>query len=100
MLLLKLSAVLAGASAVFALPPEVIRLRQPKSHVFEREASAYVKRSTVFYTPTFSNPKASDFHVNSSALPLVTFPLQDSWAGRLPISNSSSEDKVCDCFGL
>lgn len=100
MLLLKLSAVLAGASAVFALPPEVIRLRQPKSHVFEREASAHVKRSTVFYTPTFSNPKATDFHVNSSALPLVTFPLQDSWAGRLPISNSSSEDKVCDCFGL
>ena len=93
MLLLKLSSLLASAGAVFALPPEVLRLRQPKAHVFQQGVPTHTKRSS-FYTPTFSNPKAADFHVNSSSLPLVTFPLQDSWAGRLPISNSSSEDKV------
>ncbi|CUA75790.1 hypothetical protein RSOLAG22IIIB_06071 [Rhizoctonia solani] len=37
--------------------------------------------------------KPSDFPVNSSALPLITFPLQDSYAGRLPISGDANETR-------
>ncbi|KAG8740960.1 hypothetical protein FRC10_003531 [Ceratobasidium sp. 414] len=37
--------------------------------------------------------KPSNFFVNSSALPLITFLLQNSYAGRLPISSSKDETK-------
>jgi carboxypeptidase D len=36
----------------------------------------------------------SDFLVKSSALPLVTFQLQNSYAGRLPISAHINETRV------
>ncbi|KAF9224576.1 hypothetical protein BS17DRAFT_766568 [Gyrodon lividus] len=42
---------------------------------------------------TFSNPKASEFWVNGSALPLVDFDVGPSWAGLLPISNSPDETR-------
>jgi carboxypeptidase D len=45
-------------------------------------------------TAYFSNPQAAKFMVDSSKLPLVTFPLQDSWAGRLPISANAGESRV------
>ncbi|KIJ12916.1 hypothetical protein PAXINDRAFT_136623 [Paxillus involutus ATCC 200175] len=51
-----------------------------------------MKRSEV-QNITFSNPKASEFWVNGSALPLVDFDVGPSWAGLLPISNSPNETR-------
>ncbi|KIJ12902.1 hypothetical protein PAXINDRAFT_14266 [Paxillus involutus ATCC 200175] len=48
------------------------------------------KRSEV-QNITFSNPKASEFWVDGSALPLVDFDVGPSWAGLLPISNNPNE---------
>ena len=89
---------LSGAYATSSLPPPRQRLRTPKSSYNSRLSlsSSNIARAVVptqFTIPKFKNPKAATFHVNSSALPLVTFPLQDSWAGRLPISAGSSRDK-------
>ncbi|KAF9224579.1 alpha/beta-hydrolase [Gyrodon lividus] len=50
------------------------------------------KRSAV-QNITFSNPKASEFWVNGSALPLVDFDVGPSWAGLLPISNNPNETR-------
>ena len=86
--------IIPGALAV----SPVQRLRSTRPHVFadsHERRNAIERRNTDFFTPKFSNPKAATFHVNSSALPLVTFPLQDSWAGRLPITNSTKEERVC-----
>ncbi|KZP01671.1 alpha/beta-hydrolase [Calocera viscosa TUFC12733] len=47
----------------------------------------------VLEIPAFSNPAAAEFHVNSSALPLVDFELLDSYAGLLPISADDGEEK-------
>ncbi|KZT37407.1 alpha/beta-hydrolase [Sistotremastrum suecicum HHB10207 ss-3] len=70
------------------------RLRGTKHNIVEdTEPLQHAKRSASFFTPTFANPKAATFAVNSSALPLVTFPLQNSWAGRLPISATSGETR-------
>jgi carboxypeptidase D len=93
--------------AFLALAPSVFandaanRLRGPKEYVNQNAAARQSAQNeekrdvhTDFYTPTFKNANASSFAVNSSALPLVSFPLQDSWAGRLPISSSKSETKV------
>ncbi|TFK57058.1 alpha/beta-hydrolase [Heliocybe sulcata] len=99
MLLRTLVPVVLSASAVLALDPRIERLRAPKFRLEDDAASTSVpalKRSdsaNQFYTPKFSNSETASFHVNSSALPLVTWELQDSWAGRLPISNSSSESR-------
>lgn len=84
--------IIPGALAV----SPVQRLRSTRPHVFadsHERRNAIERRNTDFFTPKFSNPKAATFHVNSSALPLVTFPLQDSWAGRLPITNSTKEER-------
>jgi len=90
--------VLAACQLVSAaLPPAALRLRSPKAargihprvHVEAPRREAQPR----FTIPTFSNPKAAKYHVNSSALPLVTFPLQDSWAGLLPISSRASESR-------
>ncbi|KAG2361254.1 Alpha/Beta hydrolase protein [Suillus spraguei] len=51
-----------------------------------------VKRSGV-QNITFTNPKASDFYVDGSSLPLVEFDVGPSWAGLLPISNSPNETR-------
>ncbi|KAG1740196.1 Alpha/Beta hydrolase protein [Suillus paluster] len=51
-----------------------------------------VKRSDV-QNVTFTNPKASEFYVNGSSLPLVGFDVGPSWAGLLPISNSPNETR-------
>ncbi|KIK82033.1 hypothetical protein PAXRUDRAFT_832445 [Paxillus rubicundulus Ve08.2h10] len=51
-----------------------------------------MKRSGV-HNITFSNPKASEFWVDGSALPLVDFDVGPSWAGLLPISNSPNETR-------
>ncbi|KAF8120710.1 Alpha/Beta hydrolase protein [Boletus edulis] len=42
---------------------------------------------------TFTNPEASKFWVNGSALPFVDFDVGPSWAGLLPISNNSNETR-------
>jgi len=55
-------------------------------------ATNAVKRSGV-QNITFTNPKASEFWVNGSALPLVDFDVGPSWAGLLPISNNPNETR-------
>ncbi|KAG2159002.1 Alpha/Beta hydrolase protein [Suillus bovinus] len=42
---------------------------------------------------TFTNPKASEFYVDGTSLPLVDFDVGPSWAGLLPISNSPNETR-------
>lgn len=42
---------------------------------------------------TFSNPKASQFWVNGSAIPEVDFDVGDSWAGLMPISSAANETR-------
>ncbi|KAG2126279.1 Alpha/Beta hydrolase protein [Suillus clintonianus] len=42
---------------------------------------------------TFTNPKASEFYVDGTSIPLVDFDVGPSWAGLLPISNSPNETR-------
>ncbi|KAG1740198.1 Alpha/Beta hydrolase protein [Suillus paluster] len=42
---------------------------------------------------TFTNTKASEFYVDGRSLPLVDFDVGPSWAGLLPISNSTNETR-------
>ncbi|KAG2108312.1 Alpha/Beta hydrolase protein [Suillus cothurnatus] len=51
-----------------------------------------IKRSGV-QNITFTNPKASEFYVDGSSLPLVDFDVGPSWAGLLPISNNPNETR-------
>ncbi|KAA1472748.1 alpha/beta-hydrolase [Dentipellis sp. KUC8613] len=71
-----------------------LRLLPPKFNVSTAAGPTVTRRAEDFYRPQFSNPKAASFHVNSSALPYIDFPLQDSWAGRLPVSNKTGDDRV------
>ncbi|TFY67118.1 hypothetical protein EVG20_g4050 [Dentipellis fragilis] len=92
---LSLSLLLLSGTALGALNPAE-RLRNGRLHVIPSSsapAPAVQKRAEDFFTPKFSNPKAATFQVNSSSLPLVDFALQDSWAGRLPITNKTSESR-------
>ncbi|KAG9078479.1 hypothetical protein FS749_009492 [Ceratobasidium sp. UAMH 11750] len=82
-------ALAANASAV-SLPPQAARLlnvlrshreSQPKPH-----SESHIPRADTTLNP-------SDFLVKSSALPLVTFPLQDSYAGWLPVSSDQHESR-------
>ncbi|QRV95479.1 Serine carboxypeptidase [Ceratobasidium sp. AG-Ba] len=82
--------------SVEALHPGAARLRDFTR--LNKRVSNHAKR-----VPSISNLartivnveqlKPTDFLVNSSALPLITFPLQDSYAGRLPISSHKNETK-------
>lgn len=75
-----------------SIPQPVQRLRSTKPPSLEHSAPIADARIEKRYTiPVFANPKAANYHVNSSALPLVTFPLQDSWAGQIPVSSSLTE---------
>ncbi|KIL59167.1 hypothetical protein M378DRAFT_169680 [Amanita muscaria Koide BX008] len=42
---------------------------------------------------TFTNPKASQFWVNGSAIPLVDWDVGPSWSGLLPISSAANETR-------
>ncbi|KAF8598737.1 alpha/beta-hydrolase [Ceratobasidium sp. AG-I] len=88
--------VLSFASAVTAgIPPQVARLRGSSGSAPQASHERLLKSRFESLLPrvTSATPKASDFLVNSSALPLVTFPLQNSYAGRLPISSSKNETR-------
>ncbi|TFY81745.1 hypothetical protein EWM64_g2266 [Hericium alpestre] len=92
----------------FILPrPPAPPARQRHPHVGDRAAPAQQPPRTrateardthgrrprrVLHAP-LRDPAGADFHVNSSALPLVDFALQDSWAGRLPVSNKTGDDR-------
>jgi carboxypeptidase D len=92
---------LAGG-AVASLPPQVDRLRNilasagESSHDggFKSRAEQIVPRAVTGALKSKSKFKPSDFLVNSSSLPLITFPLQNSYAGRLPISSKRNEKRV------
>lgn len=89
---------LVAPLAVFAkLPASVERLRAPKFTIVDDPIEKRAA-SPQYTIPTFSNPKAAAFHVNSSALPLVKFTLQDSWAGLLPISANTGETRKLSFF--
>ncbi|KAG9090429.1 hypothetical protein FS749_000536 [Ceratobasidium sp. UAMH 11750] len=87
---------LAGALALAAnaagatRPPQATRLLNvPGSHGENQpkpRSEGHIPRADTTLKP-------SDFLVKSSALPLVTFPLQDSYAGRLPISSDQHESR-------
>ncbi|EJU01112.1 alpha/beta-hydrolase [Dacryopinax primogenitus] len=89
MLLGHLSLLSLWTIGTLALPPTAQRLRDAHAEI---QFSPLTGRSQ-FTIPTFSNRLSQAFHVNSSALPLITFPLQDSWAGRLPIDPNPGETK-------
>ncbi|GJJ15863.1 hypothetical protein Clacol_010141 [Clathrus columnatus] len=42
---------------------------------------------------TFTNPKASEFYVDGTSIPEVSFDVGPSWAGLLPISSSPNETR-------
>ncbi|KAH7311169.1 alpha/beta-hydrolase [Rhizoctonia solani] len=72
-----------------SVPEPVARLRQALSaHGASPEPRSVVDE---FVSRSNKTLKPADFLVNSSALPLITFPLQDSYAGRLPISGNANE---------
>ena len=65
------------------LPSDLLsRLFQPST------ASSYTAKG-----PIFQNPRADAFHVNSSKLLLVPFPIQDTRAGELPVSVNLTDDR-------
>ncbi|KAG9123711.1 hypothetical protein FRC07_014202 [Ceratobasidium sp. 392] len=84
----------ATSTVVATLPPQAARLRNIPSSAGDSHAALLRSRSENI-VPRAANGtlKASDFLVNSSALPLVTFPLQNSYAGRLPISSKKNETR-------
>lgn len=103
--------VLAAASALSSVsarlsPAAVRRLRSPKNAAYSHypapasdspptaKPKVSVDATAPQYTiPVFANPKAANYHVSGTNLPLVTFSLQDSWAGQLPISANSGESR-------
>jgi carboxypeptidase D len=98
---LALLALSSPALARLGSKEAIDRLRGTKEYVNQNAAArntvharAEDAKSSPFYTPVFGNANASTFAVNSSKLPLVTFSLQPSWAGRLPISASKTESRV------
>ncbi|KAF8905762.1 Alpha/Beta hydrolase protein [Gymnopilus junonius] len=74
------------------------QLRKPDVHARQVEAAkrwsnSHVRRSTGVQNITFSNPKASEFFVNGSAIPEVDFDVGPSWSGLLPISGNKNETR-------
>ncbi|QRW09820.1 Serine carboxypeptidase [Ceratobasidium sp. AG-Ba] len=85
---------LAATVAVASLPPDVVRLRNALGGSDGKSVRTLRSRAEAITSQAANHAfKASDFLVNSSALPLVTFPLQNSYAGRLPISSKKGESR-------
>ncbi|QRW09819.1 Serine carboxypeptidase [Ceratobasidium sp. AG-Ba] len=85
--------VFTATAASASLPPEVARLRNALGGSPVEGSRALRPRGESVPRAPNHTFQASDFLVNSSALPFVRFPLQDSYAGRLPISSKKSETK-------
>ncbi|KAG8792145.1 hypothetical protein FRC12_007028 [Ceratobasidium sp. 428] len=85
----------AVSTAVATPPPQTASLHNlPDSAGNGLYDAAPISRSENTIPRTANGTlKASDFLVNSSALPLITFPLQNSYAGRLPISSEKNETR-------
>lgn len=85
-----------SATALADLPPQVARLRGTLRSTAQVSHEQLLKSriESMLSRARSATPKASDFLVNSSALPLITFPLQNSYAGRLPISSDKKERRV------
>ncbi|KAJ7601105.1 Alpha/Beta hydrolase protein [Mycena floridula] len=72
-----------------------------KSEIHQRQVEAaqrFRSRATTTSSAkpkniTFSNPKASQFWVNGSAIPEVDFDVGDSWSGLMPISSAANETR-------
>lgn len=91
-----ISALSFSGAALAGLPPQVARLRgvPGSSGQASHERLLKSRMESILPRAATATPKASEFLVNSSSLPLVTFPLQNSYAGRLPISSNKNETRV------
>ncbi|KZS90898.1 alpha/beta-hydrolase [Sistotremastrum niveocremeum HHB9708] len=80
--------------------PNVIHAKQHAARVAHMESvraavmgRAQSAASTGVQNITFSNPRASQFYVDGTTIPEVDFDIGPSWAGLIPISNSSHETR-------
>ncbi|KAG2090020.1 Alpha/Beta hydrolase protein [Suillus discolor] len=97
---MRLLAIYAALLAVVAASAHKKTKREIGEHQLEAakrwqtsgSQSRSVKHSGV-QNITFTNPKASEFYVDGTSLPLVDFDVGPSWAGLLPISNSPNETR-------
>jgi len=66
----------------------------------DQTGASNARRATDTSTPprvkniTFSNPKASQFYVDGTTLPLIDFDVGPSWSGLIPISSSPDETRM------
>ncbi|TFY76116.1 hypothetical protein EWM64_g7897 [Hericium alpestre] len=60
-----------------------------------REGGELVRRASsgTVKNITFTNPKASEFFVDGSSIPLVDFDVGPSWSGLIPISGDGNETR-------
>jgi carboxypeptidase C (cathepsin A) len=71
-----------------AIPTSTASVRTPSPT--STSATRISNPTSPFFVPTFRNANASALRV-PYPLPLVGFPLQASWAGRLPINDTDTE---------
>lgn len=80
------------------MTPAQLKARQHAAMEARRAStlSSRAVNTTVSLAPkniTFTNPKASEFYVDGSTIPEVSFDVGPSWAGLLPISSSPNETR-------
>ncbi|KAI9428416.1 hypothetical protein H4582DRAFT_2067469, partial [Lactarius indigo] len=92
----------AGPVAARITPPKLLsakHLEAVKLSTRGPNAQGEARRATDTAAPprvkniTFSNPKASQFFVDGTTIPEVTFDVGPSWAGLIPISAASNESR-------
>jgi carboxypeptidase D len=94
----RIVAALAATATLFFDSANGRKIRKQDVHARQLEAAkrwhttAPVRREAV-KNITFSNPKASEFFVNGSAIPDVDFDVGPSWSGLLPISGDENETR-------
>ncbi|KAI0922172.1 hypothetical protein AcW2_006944 [Taiwanofungus camphoratus] len=90
--------------AIFTLQDVLVGARMMTKHELRAHQSEAPKRwtpqrransgSSTVKNVTFINPRASEFYVDGSGIPLVDFDVGPSWSGLLPISNRRDETRL------
>ncbi|KIJ45862.1 hypothetical protein M422DRAFT_74935 [Sphaerobolus stellatus SS14] len=77
------------------ITPAEVKARQRRAYekLLEARIPTPPITSTGIKNITFSNPKASEFWVDGTAIPEVDFDIGPSWAGLLPISGAQNETR-------
>ncbi|KAI0317696.1 alpha/beta-hydrolase [Amylostereum chailletii] len=83
---------LAEARLVTPLQMNAMR-RDAVARVNSARRIAEVNTTATVKNITFANPKASEYYVDGSSIPLVDFDVGPSWAGLIPISGNASETR-------